>query len=978
VDSSAIRGRLRDDLRRQFRGELLLDDLSRLLYSTDASIFQVEPLAVAIPRDEADLQVLIRYAFDHAIPLIARGAGTGLAGESLGYGIIIDMSVHFRSIVEIGSDRVRVQPGVVLKDLNDALAKCGRRFAPDSASAASCTLGGMISTNASGSRAARHGTTREHLLALRVVWDDGSANEVQRENTVIPAGSRLAQIQSGLSDLLSIHAPLIQASRNRSPFNRCGYQLPSQPDLLHLLAGSEGTLAFFTEATLKTIPLAGGRAGVAFGFTSMDTALHAAELARELWPAACEILDRRLIVLARSQSTLVASVIPEKVEVVLVVEYERDTPNEAIEAARKLIEIVQHVHSLAIFARMASNEEEIEQLWSVRQAALPSLYAIGRGPRPVAFIEDIGIPPNLIGEFQFRTQSILKRHEVTASYLIHAATGQLHLRPFIDFDDAVDAAKLWPLAEEIHSLVIEMGGTVSAQHGTGIARTPWVERQYGRLYPVFKEVKNVFDPRNLLNPGKIVGPDPSRPAWPLRPSLHQTPEIVEKPPEELEEKPVVKLPLLVWKKDEMEQAIVACNSCGACRTRETSKRMCPTFHAIGTEPATPRAKANLFRDVLDRGPDGYSTSEIRKVADLCINCKMCATECPGRANIPKLMLEAKAANHSAHGLRRADWFLARIDGLAALGSRLPLLTNLLLSRPSVRWGMEKVLGLARRRTMPAFAYRSFLSRAKRRGWTNPPQEKGGVVYFVDTFANVFDPSIAEATIAVLKHHNIPFYVPLKQWGTGAAAHSQGDTVIAKDRLEANLKTLAEAAQQERTILCSEPTAALFLTRDALDLIDNPDVRLVAKHTKELTTYLWDLHQEGKLRTDFQPLDISLGHHVPCHIKALGSARGPALLSLIPQSKTSMIDVSCSGMAGPYGLKAASYAISLEAGRPMFEEMSRPKYLYGSTECSSCRMQIQEGTGKRTLHPIQYLAMAYGLMPSLAERLRRPIRSRLST
>jgi Fe-S oxidoreductase len=407
--------------------------------------------------------------------------------------------------------------------------------------------------------------------------------------------------------------------------------------------------------------------------------------------------------------------------------------------------------------------------------------------------------------------------------------------------------------------------------------------------------------------------------------------------------------------------------------------MCPTFRGTHAEQAAPRAKIGLARALLDGRATDVSVDDLRAVANLCVNCRMCASECPGRADIPKLMLEAKAANHAAHGLRRADWFLARLDGLAAVGSRFSLTSNLLLGRRTIRWGLEKLFGLARKRTLPAFAFRSFLGRARRQGLNERPAGGPAVAYFVDTFANVFDPAVAEATIAVLRHNGVPVYVPARQRGSGAAALAQGDTDAARDRLLHNIARLADAARAGDTIVCSEPTAALFFRLDALGLSNEPEVKLVAERTVELNAYLWSLHEDGRLRTDFQPLDFSVGHHVPCHVKALGQGvAGPDLLSLIPRLAVSKIDVSCSGMAGTFGLNAKNLPTSFAAGKPMLDELARPRHLYGSSECSACRMQMQEGTGKRAAHPVQYLALAYGLMPGVADRLRRPFRGRVSS
>jgi Fe-S oxidoreductase len=409
--------------------------------------------------------------------------------------------------------------------------------------------------------------------------------------------------------------------------------------------------------------------------------------------------------------------------------------------------------------------------------------------------------------------------------------------------------------------------------------------------------------------------------------------------------------------------------------------MCPVFRATGDEVATPRAKANLLRLLTD--PAAVPADEIREVAELCVNCKMCRDECPARLDVSKLMLEAKAADQAENGLDRDNWVLARTEAFAATGSNFAPVVNALLGRRPVRWLLEKVFGISRHRRLPAFAIRNFVRRARGAGFTRKRGATGDrssprAAYFVDVFANYNDPLIGEATVAVLRHHGVEVYVPPRQVGCGIAPLVQGDVEAAKEAALRNVRALADVVREGYRVVCSEPTAALMLSQDYLNLLDDADTAAVSANTTELTTFLWDLHAAGRLRTDFRPLGLTLGHHVPCHLKALrGPAAGPGLLSLIPGVRVHTIDVSCSGMAGTWGLKAANYEPSLAAGRPMLRELNRPGVLFGSTECSSCRMQMEEGTGKRTLHPVQYLAYAYGLLPEIGAKLRKPLGDLLS-
>jgi Fe-S oxidoreductase/FAD/FMN-containing dehydrogenase len=847
----------------------------------------------------------------------------------------------------------------------------------------------MLATNASGANLLRFGYTRDHVEALRVVLDTGDAVAAGRHPRRPPAdrpAGHVEDIIAAVAQLLEQNADLIRTCRPRTAYDRCGYALhdvlsADSLDLARLLVGSEGTLALFTEATLRTVPLPAGRSLVLLAFGGLEDAVRASGLALPTGPTACELLDHRLLTLARGSDGAIAGLVPAGAEVVLLVEYESDTPAGARRDAADLVTHLHRAERLAFHAVTATEADDLENLWRLRESALPSLYGLRGGSHPVPVIEDVGVPVEELLGYLRRVQDLLQQFETTASFLVHAGTAQVHTRPFLDLDRPEDVAKLWDIADEVHGLALELGGTVSTQHGTGLARTPWVARQYGALYSVLRELKAVFDPRGLFNPGKIVNPDPALPPWPLRRGApapaRASPTGSANGAASKPDVPVSPPSALRWGPVEMAGEAAGCNGCGSCRTEASAHRMCPIFRATHAEAATPRAKANLMRYVLEADTDSHllSSDAVRAVADLCVNCRMCALECPAHVNIPKLMLEAKAANIAEHGLDRSDWILARTEAFAAFGSAFAFLVNGGLASGTVRWLMEKLLGVSRKRRLPGFAARSFLSRAERRGWTRPPRSpRPRVAYFVDVFANYNDPLIAEAVVAVLHHHDVEVYVPPGQLGCGMAPLAQGDVETARETAQSNLRVLGDLAREGYPILCAEPTAALMLRQEYPNLIDDPDARLVADRTVELTAYLGDLHRAGRLRADFRPLNLRVGHHVPCHLKALGRPpAGPGLLALIPGLEVRTIDVSCSGMAGTFGLKADNYAVSLEAGRPMLEELTRPGLAFGSTECSTCRLQMEDGAGKRTLHPVQYLALAYGLMPGLARRLEEPIR-----
>jgi len=980
---------LQDDLRGEFRGVLRFDPPTLGLYATDASPFQVVPFGVAVPADEADLVTLVRYAHEHGIPLQPRGAGTGLAGESLGPDLVIDLTTGFRSIREVTPDSIRAEVGVTPREVNAALAPFGRRFAPDFSNADTCTVGGVVANNASGANLFRHGYTRDHLLGLRVVWDNGEVADLRSPpEPLADAGMRTTEIRSQTAGLLAAHRELLQLTRPATEFTRCGYQLHDVStaaglDLAKLLVGSEGTLAIVTSATLKAIPLPGGSAEFVAAFDTLADALRAGLTLREAdGVVSCDLLDQRLLSLSRTALARSPVAVPPTVAAVLVAGFEADTPATALAAAEAAFARIRAAFPLAPLADPTATDSGVSAVRGFRAAAASGLYAGAARARPTAFVEDVAVPGEELVRFVSGANEILRRNHLSGPFLVHILAGVVHTRPLVDLADPEDRRRMWAVAEQMHTLAIALGGTVSGQHGTGLARTPWVRKQFGdAVAGVFRELKQVFDPTGLLNPGKIVGPDPSRPAWPFRETETEADPV--RRDTQGSAGAAGRTPLLVWGESSPVAEAARCNGCGECRSRTAPTRMCPMFHIYGTEAASPRAKANLIRHLTGDRSGQLAEDEARAVADLCVNCKMCRSECRSQVNIPKLALEAKAAHHATHGLDRDRWFAARIEWLTAFAANFPFASNLLLGRPGFRWLLEKTLGLSRRRTLPKLTHRTFLRRAKRAGLTRvPPHVPGAarLAYFADTFVNYADPTVGEAAVAVLRHHGAQVVVPPRQRGSGVAPLAQGDVEAATDRAEYTVRVLAELVRDGFTVVCSEPTAALTLTQDYLDLLDSADAVSVAANTVELTDLLWRWHGQGTLLTAFtpEPLRLNLGHHVPCHVKAMTDApAGPKLLALIPGVTVTTIDRSCSGMAGPHGLLASAYTGSLKAGQPLFDELRKPDVAFGSSECGPCRLQMQEGSGKRAFHPIQYLAHSYGLMPGLLDRLAKPLRKLVS-
>jgi FAD/FMN-containing dehydrogenase/Fe-S oxidoreductase len=985
--------RIEEDLRGVLRGEVRCDDLFTQLYSTDASVYEIRPLGVVRPRSVRDVVATVQYAAENNIPLYPRGAGTGLAGESLGRGIVVDFSRYFRRILKVDGGHARVQAGVVLATLNRFLATKGLLFGPDPAMSHVTTMGSVVAIDAAGSHWPKYGSARRHVEGLKIVMADGDVLKVGRHP--IPAidenagescpATRLDHLVSSVAALVKRHAKLIADYRPKSLVNRSGYALDQvldgvlkegQLDLAKLLVGSEGTLALILDATVTVDPLPLARGCVLLVFDSLDKAANAVLELLPHEPSACDLMDRRHLNLARESDVRYELLIPGEAEAVLLVEQQGDSAEKVRGKLNEIVEQVQFKSNLAAASHVAEDEGDFQLYWGLARRFVPTLYRLQGTTRPVPCIEDMAVPPAALPVFLKHVQDTFKRLQVTASLFGHAGHGQLHIRPFLDLASSDDVATLETVASELYEKVWLLGGTVSGEHGDGLSRTPFLGAQFGPLVNVFRELKQIFDPQGLLNPGKIVPQSPSRMTLNLRPmTMHQAQQSA--PESDAETNPSVAGPFslqLRWQPEELMDAARLCNGCGACRSQSPDVRMCPIFRLSPREEASPRAKANLVRGILTgRLPaDEMLDDSCKKVADLCVHCHMCRLECPANVDIPKLMVEAKANYVRTNGLPLHDRLLVRIDALAGFAGRLPGIANWAMENPQARWLMEKLLGVAQGRKLPKLARRSFLRNASMRRLSQPvrkPVEK--VVYFVDTYANHFDTQLADALVAVLRHNRVSVYVPTDQDEAGMPMISQGVLEPARVIAQRNVALLAEAVRQGYKVIATEPSAVLALTREyPMILDDDEDAVAVAANTLDACHYLWQLHQNGKLKLGFQPQRISVGYHLPCHLRALGvGAPAENLLRLVPGVRVTRVEKGCSGIAGLYGVKRENYRASLRAGFELINAVRTGPFQIGMTDCSTCKMQMEQGTTKPTIHPVKLLALAYGLMPELATLVR---------
>jgi FAD/FMN-containing dehydrogenase/Fe-S oxidoreductase len=1023
------RARIYDDLRGIVLGDLHFETLDRMPYAHDASLYEIDPLGVVAPRTEDDVINLVRYAAENGIPLHVRGAGTDTGGGVLGRGLVIDLSRHLRKIIEIGSEHVIVEPGVVLDVLNAQLAPLGRRLEPVPNDSNVTTVGGMIGVDAAGSRSMRYGSTSDQVDRVRVVfargevadlgferWPEFEAEPTELKDVIVRKLHTL--YRSSQARLEKLSPPVAR--------NRAGYALARAANetgiqLGRLITGSEGTLAIVLQAALRTVPLPAAQGVVILPYASLsDAASYVHELVDPaVGVSSCDLFDRRSISLARDADSICREQIEEGAEAILLLEFEGDDLDVLTDRMRAVCERARRDSSVVALPQATSKKSECERLLSLRRLLEPLLMRIRGKARPVSFVDDVAVPPERLAQVVQRLQGLFQKQNVTWTCDAYAGEGRLRARPFLDLADPGDRAKLEPLARGVYAIVIEAGGTISSAHACGLARTQFIRKQCGEIVQVFREIKDAFDPQGQLNPGKVIGDDPhlmlrdlkpihgvadpspldsssSLFGWllqPVRDAVSGSGELVLQSDQvggdsgetSLSddqmlallpgEAPVIE-PALRWPGLPLAETASSCHGCGTCRSLEPTTRMCPSFRAQKGEAATPRAQANLVRMLLSGHVDPrlWGTDEFSAHAELCIHCKMCRSECPSAVDVSSLMIEAKAAYVEKHGMPPHDWIFSRVELWAQLASRLPILANYLFSRPRARWLLDRLLGISRHRAVPRIRRTSFTRRAARRGLNKPrPQLPGPrVVYFVDIFANYYDQELAEAVVAVLQQAEVNAYVPERQHGSGLAAMLVGDIHHARELALANLRVLANAVRDGYTVVCSEPTAALMLKQEYVRLTEDLDAELVAANTMDIGQYLLGLHARGQLPRPRMPVHARVGYHQPCHLRALGvGTPGLDLLRKVLDLDVEFINRGCSGMGGTFGLDRDRFWNSQRAGRGLIKRLRDPDIEIGATECGACRIQMEQGVTKRTLHPIKLLSLGYGLNPGLREHFKAP-------
>lgn len=990
------RQRIQEDLRGIVRGDVQCDRFTRQLYASDASIYQVRPIGVVRPRNVSDVVATAQYAAEHELSLHPRGAGSGVSGESLGRGLIIDFSQYMRRI-EVSSDgqQVTVQSGAVLAEVNRAVAPYGRWIGPDPVTRSVTTMGGVLATNGSGSHYLRSGSARDCVDSIRVVTIDGELVEMAShrvgsplvEGEVETNANRLAR---GVAEIRNRFSSLID-SRSTTPKSSGGYRLDDvvdqrgTVDMAKFMVGTQGTLALIVDATIRTEQIPAHRGVILLFFHRLDSALRSGVRSLQHGPVACDMMDRRLLQFARETDDRFANLLPREAEAMLLVEVQGESLRELNERLSIIRDDLSRGSIGAFSSIQTTDQEERDLYWALSRRVIPRMYRFKGNESPVPFTEDLSVPPEKLPEALTKIQATLQRNQATATLFAHVGHGQLHVRPFLNLASADDRQRLHDLSKQIAEAIWSLGGEVSVEHAAGMSRSYLLPAQFGELWQAMGQVKRLFDPMHRLNPGKLFGAILQKPNENLRPA-DQTIEIsvdgrvviqADHPTSAAAEATGRSVPQLqvlqTWPAGgPITRVARSCNGCARCRASASNERQCPVFRASHREEASPRAKANLLRGVISGQlrVEDLATEAAKEIADLCFNCHQCRLECPASVNIPKIVGELKAQYVATNGLPVSDALLSRIDRVAGIASHFPWFANLLMRNPVSRWLADRLFGLSASRELPRVVGETFMRHASKRRWTKPIPHGGmKVVYFVDQYANYHDPDIGRALAEILQQNSIGLYVPTSQSGSGMARISSGDLKGARKIARKNVRLLADAIRQGYTIIATEPAAVLCLKHEYPTLLDNEDAHLVAAHSHEACEFFWHLHEQDRLDLDFAATPATIAYHQPCHLRVLDpNQSGPRLLELIPELSVQRIEAGCTGMAGTWGLQKKNYRNSLRIGWPLISAMRTARVSIATTECSACKMQIEHGSAKRTVHPLKLLAYAYGRMPKIEQEL----------
>ncbi|GBD92704.1 anaerobic glycerol-3-phosphate dehydrogenase subunit C [bacterium BMS3Abin05] len=943
--------KVKSDLKARISGDVKFDEIARILFSTAACMYEIKPMGVVAPKNKNDVIQIVKYAHDHHIPITPRGAGSSLAGQAVGSGIIIDFTKYMNKILEIDEreNTVRVQPGVIFGNLLNALKPYRKFFPPDPSSGKFCTLGGMAANNSGGAHSVKYGTTKDHVENLEVVLSNGELIRTQRvpaeKGTVqspYPENSFADRVFRDAYRVVHDHKELIERCTPKVSKNASGYNLREtdtgrEYDFAKLLIGSEGTLSVITEMTLRLTDLPAERAAILVYFDSLDKAGRALVRILESGPSALEIMDRYFFKFVRENDPHFAAVLPPDLEAALLIEYDGNDLRRIREQIEAQEDALIKKTKLAFGARKAYDPEEQARLWAVRSSAWSLINKVKGRRRPQNFIDDVAVDPAKIPQYLQGLYKIFDKYGITAINYGHAGNGNIHVNPLLDLKDPNDFKKLRGLAKDVADLGISLGGTLSGEHGDGLVRSPYLKALWGPVYEDFEKIKGIFDPQNNMNPGKIAGPLKFEMDENLRYGKDYN-RIKTNTAFDLKE---------------LQDEIEKCHGCGTCRS------YCPMALELSDEIATARSKANLLRFVISGklDPAYLLNKSFKSVIDTCTNCKLCLTECPTNVDIPRIAVEARTYFVTHKGQTLQNKLLEESRFTSKLSSLFAPVSNRMLKLPVVRTLLETTAGIHRSRIFQEFKKPTLESWAKRHKSVLGERK---VVYFAGCFANFNDvDGEGRAVVQVLEKNNVTVVTPEFKC-CGVAKIALGDRDSVKPDAARNIRIMKAYVEQGYDIVASAASCGLAIKRDWPEILRTEDAELISEHAYDIHEYLWKLHQAGALTLDFQPVHKRVVYHNPCHLNAQKIACTPVdLLKLIPGLEVVEIEDSCCGIAGTFGFKKQNFETSMHIGSRLFKTIKAANPDWITTGCGTCNIQIKQGIGQDVLHPVKILRDAYG-------------------
>jgi FAD/FMN-containing dehydrogenase/Fe-S oxidoreductase len=945
---------LENELQAVVAGEVRFDSVSRALYSTDASVYQIEPLGVVLPRSRDDVVRTVQLARRHGVTITARGGGTSQAGQAIGAGLILDTSKYLNRLLEVNVEErwARVEPGLVLDDLNAQLRPKGLRFAPDLSSASRATIGGMMANNSSGARSIVYGKTIDHVLEQHVVLSDGQVAHFRPLSAKAAAAARdgdnvEARAYREIPQLAARHADEIERRfpkvlRRVGGYNLDAFVDPRKPlDLTRIMVGSEGTLGIVVEAKIGLVPLPSARVVLAVEFEDLAEALAATPLILRRGPSAVEIMDGFILAHTKESPALDAirrTILTTDAGALLCIEFAGDRAEALVP---RLDELEQDLAASSFRCRWSRAVDAAQQarIWSLREAALGLSMAMKGDATASSFVEDTAVAPEKLRDYIVRFLEIVQRHGTTAGIYAHASVGCLHVRPVVDLKTDEGVRRFESLANEVADLVLEFGGALSGEHGDGIVRGPFTRKMFGAaLYEAFREVKRIFDPGGLFNPGKIIDSPPITSNLRFGVS-YRTPD----PP--------------TWfdysAHGGFGRAVEMCSGVGACR-KKLDGTMCPSYRATFEEKHSTRGRANVLRLAMSGrlAESGLADAGVYDVLDLCLECRACKAECPVGVDVARFKSEFLAGYWDRHGTPLRARAFGAVHTTAKWSSRFAPLSNRMAASASGRWLAETILGVDRRRTLPAWTRDTLSKRVARRAASAVTPK---AVLFADTFTEYAEPEIGIAALDVLDAAGVATRA-LPHVCCGRPLISQGLLPEARALAKQNCDRLFDLAQSGTAIVFLEPSCLSAVRDDAPALLRGPArerARLVARASMLFEEYLERECHAGRASLPLKAGPKSVLLHVHCHQRALGLA-GPAraLLARIPAVSVTDLDAGCCGMAGSFGYTKDHYDVSRSIGELKLLPAARalPPDTVLAAAGTSCRHQVAHFANVRAQHP----------------------------